>query len=492
VAADSSFNSDLESLVADRQEIRPGVETQLEQVVELLHRHELVENLVRRQENARPEPVETLVHRQHLGALQQLLDRLHPADIAYVLEALPLDQRLVVWDLVKADRDGEILLEVSDAVRETLIAHMDEGELVAATGQLDTDEIADLAPDLPHEVILDVFKGLSGEEREQLRAAMSYPEEAVGALMDFDMIEVREDVTLEVVLRYLRRLDQLPDHTDQLFVVDRGENLRGLLPVNRLLVTDPDVLVGDVMVRDFASFNPEQDAHDAASAFERYDLVSAPVVDGEGRLVGRMTVDAVVDYIREAKDSEILSAGGLREEEDLFASVWKSVRNRWAWLAVNLVTAFIASRVIGIFEHSIAQLVALAALMPIIAGIGGNSGNQTTTMIVRALALGQITRDSARKLFFKEICVSALNGLIWGSLVGLFAFLIYHSWQLGLVMTGAMVLNLLLAAVMGVAIPLMMEKWGRDPAIGSSVMITAITDSGGFFIFLGLATVFLI
>jgi magnesium transporter len=277
-----------------------------------------------------------------------------------------------------------------------------------------------------------------------------------------------------------------------LFVVDRGENLRGLLPVNRLLVTDPDVLVGDVMVRDFASFNPEQDAHDAASAFERYDLVSAPVVDGEGRLVGRMTVDAVVDYIREAKDSEILSAGGLREEEDLFASVWKSVRNRWAWLAVNLVTAFIASRVIGIFEHSIAQLVALAALMPIIAGIGGNSGNQTTTMIVRALALGQITRDSARKLFFKEICVSALNGLIWGSLVGLFAFLIYHSWQLGLVMTGAMVLNLLLAAVMGVAIPLMMEKWGRDPAIGSSVMITAITDSGGFFIFLGLATVFLI
>jgi magnesium transporter len=478
--------------VANKQEKRPGTETQLEQVVELLHRHELVENLVHRQESARQDLVETLVHRQHLNELQQLLDRLHPADIAYILEALPLEQRLVVWDLVKAERDGEILLETSDAVRETLIAHMDEDELVAATGQLDTDEIADLAPDLPREVILDVFKSLSTEEREQLRSAMSYPEEAVGALMDFEMIEVREDVTLEVVLRYLRRLDQLPDHTDQLFVVDREERLQGLLPVNRLLVSDPEALVADVMTREYTSFMPGQDAHEAASAFERYDLVSAPVIDGDGCLVGRMTVNAVVDYIREATDTETLAAGGLAEDEDLFASVWKSVRNRWAWLAVNLVTAFLASRVIGVFEDSIAQLVALAALMPIIAGIGGNSGNQTTTMIVRAMALGQITRDNARTLFVKEISVSALNGLIWGSIVGLFAFLIYHNWQLGLVMTGAMTLNLLLAAVMGVVIPLTMEKFGRDPAIGSSVMITAITDSGGFFIFLGLATLFLV
>ncbi len=478
--------------VAENPKNRPDVQEHLEQALELLRRHELVENVMHRQDAPRQELVETLVHRQHLTGLQQLLARLHPADIAYIMEALPLDQRLLVWDLVKADRDGEILLEVSDAVRETLIAHMDEGELVAATGQLDADEIADLAPDLPREVIRDVFKALSTEEREQLRAAMSYAEEAVGALMDFDMIEVREDVTLEVVLRYLRRLTNLPDHTDQLFVVDREENLRGLLPVNRLLVTDPDVLVGAVMTRDFASFRPEEDAHDAASAFERYDLVSAPVVDAAGRLVGRVTINAVVDYIRETKDSEILSAGGLQEEEDLFASVWKSVRNRWAWLAINLVTAFVASRVIGVFEHSIAQLAALAALMPIIAGIGGNSGNQTTTMIVRALALGQITQDSARKLFLKEIGVSALNGLIWGSVVGLFAFLIYHSWQLGLVMTGAMALNLLLAAVMGVAIPLLMKKFGRDPAIGSSVMITAITDSGGFFIFIGLSTLFLI
>jgi magnesium transporter len=438
------------------------------------------------------ERIEQLTRVGEVESLRKELDRLHPADVAYILEALPLDERLVVWDLVKVERDGEILLEVSDAVRESLIASMDEDELVAATGQLDTDEIADLAPDLPREVIQDVFKSLSVEEREQLRSAMSYPEDSVGALMDFDMVEVREDVTVEVVLRYLRMLDEMPDHTDQLFVVDRDAHLKGLLPVNRLLVSLPEALVGELMLRDFDRFNPWQEAQEASTAFERYDLVSAPVVDDDGRLVGRVTVSAVVDYIRASQDLEMLSAGGLREDEDLFASVWKSVRNRWLWLALNLVTAFIASRVIGLFEHSIAQLVALAALMPIVAGIGGNSGNQTITMIVRALALGQITRENFRKLFMKEIGVSLLNGFIWGTVVGLFAFLIYRNWELGVVMTAAMLLNLLLAAVMGVSIPLLMEKLGRDPALGSSVLITAITDSGGFFIFLGLATLFLV
>jgi magnesium transporter len=479
--------------MAEIEEIRSSVQDSLEQVIELLRKHELATNAAPNPEgDSRRELVETLVHTLHVAELQKLLEGLHPADVAYILEALPVEQRLIVWDLVKAERDGEILLEVSDAVRETLIAHMDEKELVAATGQLDTDEIADLAPDLPREVIQDVFKSLSAEEREQLRAAMSYPEDTVGALMDFDMISIRDDVTLEVVLRYLRRLDEMPDHTDQLFVVDREGRFKGLLPVNRLLVTDPEIVVATVMGGEIVKFQPDEKAQDAALAFERYDLVSAPVVDDTDKLIGRVTVNAVVDYIREETDNEMLSAGGLREDEDLFASVWKSVKNRWTWLAVNLVTAFIASRVIGAFEGSIAKIVALAALMPIIAGIGGNSGNQTITMIVRAQALGEITATNARKLFVKEMGVSAINGLIWGGIVGLFAFLIYHRWQLGLVMTGAMVLNLLLAAVMGVTIPLVMQKFGRDPAVGSSVMITAITDSGGFFIFLGLATVFLV
>ena len=478
--------------MAESDQNHPTVQDSLHQVVELLRRHQLVKGLVERQAMPRHELVESLVQKQNIAELQNKLEQLHPADVAYVLEALPLDERLAVWDLVKADRDGEILLEVSDAVRETLIAHMETKELVAATEQLDTDEIADLAPDLPREVMQDVFRSLSVEERDQLRAAMSYPEDTVGGIMDFDMITVRDDITVEVVLRYLRRLDEMPDHTDQIFVVDRQEHLRGLLSVSRLLVSDLDTRVTSIMTVATVKLAPNENAQDAATAFERYDLVSAPVVDGADKLIGRVTVNSVVDVIREETDSEKLSAGGLREEEDLFASVWSSVKNRWTWLAINLVTAFIASRVIGIFEDSIEKIVALAALMPIIAGIGGNSGNQTITMIVRALALGQITVSSARKLFAKEIGVSFINGLIWGGVVGIFAFLIYHKWQLGLVMTGAMVLNLLLAAVMGVAVPLLMHKLGRDPAVGSSVMITAITDSGGFFIFLGLATLFLV
>jgi magnesium transporter len=476
----------------EARETPPSVHESLQRVTELLRKHEVVESLVHRTPGPRQELVETLVHRMNLVELRKQLEELHPADIAHILESLPLAQRLVVWELVKAEREGEILLEVSDAVRQTLIAQMDEQELVAATERLDTDEIADLAPDLPREVFQGVIRSLSPEEREQLRAALSYPEGTVGALMDFDVISIRDDVTVEVVLRYLRRLDEMPDHTDQLFVVDGTGQLKGLLPISRLLVTRPKTLVTTVMRPEFLKLLPHEKAQDAANSFERYDLVSAPVVNDAGRLIGRVTVSAVVDYIREETASDMLSAGGLREDEDLFASVWKSVKNRWTWLAVNLVTAFIASRVIGVFEESIAQLVALAALMPIVAGISGNSGNQTITMIVRALALGQISGTNARKLFAKEIGVSALNGLIWGSIVGLFAFLIYHSWQLGAVMAGAMALSLMLAAVMGVTIPLVMQKLGRDPALGSSVIITAITDSGGFFIFLGLATVFLV
>jgi magnesium transporter len=480
--------------MADIEDLRQSedVQQELREVQELLARHRVVEGLVHRQQMPRHELVENLVHKQHIAELRHKLDELHPADIAYILEALPLDERLFVWDLVKADRDGEILLEVSDAVRETLIEAMDSQELVAATEQLDTDEIADLAPDLPSEVMQDVFRALSVEEREQLRAAMSYDEDSVGALMDFEAVSVREDVTLEAVLRYLRRFEELPDHTDQLFVVDREERLQGVLPLNLLLVTDPDEMVSNIMADEPLTLEPDEKAQTAAQAFERYDLVSAPVVDKDRRLVGRVTVNAVVDYIRESTETEQLSRAGLREGEDIFASVWDSVKNRWSWLAINMVTAFIASRVIGAFEGSIEKLVALAALMPIVAGIGGNSGNQTITMIVRALALGQVQQESARVLLRKEIGVAMVNGLIWGSLLGFVAWWLYRSVALGAVMTAAMMLNLIVAATVGVAVPLLRQRLGYDPAIGSSVLITAVTDSGGFFIFLGLATVFLL
>jgi len=424
--------------------------------------------------------------------LRATLDALHPADIAYVLEALPPEERLAVWDLVKADRDGEILVEVSEAVRESLIATMDSRELVAAAETLEADELADIAGDLPQAVIEEVVRSLSSEEREQLRAALSYPEGTVGALMDFEHVTVRDDVTLEAVTRYLRRLDELPGHTDQLFVVDRYQVLKGTLPLARLIVTDLDIDVARVTVPGGLRLNPEDAASEAASAFERYDLVSAPVIDSGGRLIGRLTVNAVVDHIR-AKNAETqLAEGGLTKEEDVFAPVLDSFKNRWAWLAINLVTAFIASRVIGIFEESIVHLVALATLMPIVAGIGGNSGNQTITMIVRAIALGQIQAPYWMKLVVKELGVAALNGVVWGVMLGVIAYVLYGNVALGGVLALAMLLNLELAALMGVAIPWARWRFGKDPAVGSSVLITACTDSGGFFIFLGLATVFLV
>ena len=476
------------------------VQDSLREVQALLARQKRVENLLHRQtlaehgghESPRPQLVESLVHKQHLTSLHVALDAMHSADIAYVLEALPLNDRLQVWDLVKADRDGEILLEVSDAVRETLIESMAPSELLAAVESLDTDEVADLASDLPDNVLADVFRSLPAEEREELRAAMSYDEDAVGALMDFDMMTIRSDITLEVVLRYLRHFDELPDHTDQLFVVSRDEEFEGVLPLNLLLLRHPETLVADVMRKETLTLEAADKADDAAQAFERYDLVSAAVVDGEGRLIGRVTVDAVLDYIRDNAEADQLAQAGLAEEEDIFAPVMDSVKNRWAWLALNLVTAFVASRVIGAFEGSIERLVALAALMPIVAGIGGNSGNQTITMIVRAIALGQIGEESKRRLFRKELKVAVINGVVWGGLLGLVTWWLYHDWKLGLVMTAAMTLNLLLAAAVGVGIPMTMQRLGRDPAIGGSVMITAVTDSGGFFIFLGLATVFLL
>jgi magnesium transporter len=472
-----------------------NVQDHLQQVQHLLEKQALIETVVHHQEIPRAERhelVDKLLHKRHLAELREKLSALHPADVAYILEALPIEQRLLVWDLVKADRDGEILIEVSDAVRESLIATMSRDELREAAEQLDTDEIADLAPDLPHAVMRDVFKSLSIEEREQLRAAMSYPENAVGALMDFDMVTIREDVTLEVVSRYLRRFDELPDHTDQLFIVDRDDRFKGVLPLHRLLVNEPELDVTSLMITETITLHPDDKADQAAQAFERYDLVSAPVVDEDGKLLGRVTVNTVMDFIRAESESEVLNLAGLREEEDIFASVWKSAKNRWLWLALNLCTAFFASRVIGSFEGTIAKFVALATLMPIVAGIAGNSANQTTTIIIRSLALGQITPANARRMISKELAIGALNGLVWGSVAGMFAYLLYHNILLGIVMTSAMLLNLLLGAMAGLLIPLAMQRMGRDPAIGSSVMLTAITDSGGFFIFLGLAALFLV
>ena len=463
----------------------------IEQIDELLESSEFSENSNENSGDEKHALIKNLVSKKNISSLESLLGDLHPADIADILESLPVQKRLVLWDLVKSENEGDILIEVSDSVRQTLIADMDSTELLAAAEQLETDEIADIAPDLPEEVLKDLLENLDIQNRERLQSALSYPEDSVGSLMEFEITTIREDLTLEVVLNYLRKIKKLPNHTDKLFVVDKDGLILGVLPLERIIVNAPTTIVKNIMAKEVVLFKPEDLADEAANAFERYDLVTAPVVDEKNKLVGRLTVEAVVDFIRQESDNEKFSMAGLREEEDIFSSIWKSVQNRWAWLAINLLTAFIASRVIGIFEGSIEKVVALAALMPIIASIGGNSGNQTTAMIVRALAIGQLTQSSIRSLLYKEISVALLNGLIWGSIVGLFAFYLYNNADLGFVMASAMVLNLILAAIMGVLMPLLMHRLGKDPAVGSSVLITAMTDSGGFFIFLGLATLVL-
>lgn len=423
--------------------------------------------------------------------LRAAVNELHPSDIAFILESLPEPERQIVWDQVHADHDADVLLEVEDWARESLIAAMDRDDLVAVTGTMDADEIADLAPDLPPDVIAEVQKGLTDAERAQLVEAMGYPEDTVGAIMDFEMVRVREDVTLEVVLRYLRRLQELPDHTDQVFVVDRQDRLQGSLYLTKLLVTEPDRLVSDVMNTEYLSLNPLDSDSDAANAFERYDLISAPVTDDRGRLIGRVTIAEVVDVIQEDSQEQALSRAGL-QEEDIFAPVYSALRNRAPWLLINLCTASIASLVASRFEGTVSHIVILAFLMSIVAGIGGNSGNQTMTMIIRALAVGRVSGANAWQLVKREMLVTFLVGSSGSLVAATFAWAISGSFAIALVMMAAMVGNMLVGATLGVLIPMLRDRFGKDPAVGSSVLLTFATDSLGFFIFLGLATIFLV
>ncbi|MBV4397853.1 magnesium transporter [Advenella alkanexedens] len=465
----------------------------LERIQELLKKHALVENLVRRQEEGdeQADIIEGLLRRQHEAELEHTLNQLHPADIAFILESLPSEQRRLIWSLVNAKYDGDILLEVDDWVREDLISSMNREDLLAATEDLDADELADLAPDLPADIVAEVQKGLTNEERAQLLEAMGYPEDTVGAIMDFEMVRVREDVSLEVVLRYLRRLEELPDHTDQIFVVDRQDRLQGVLSISQLLVNDPDTNVKDVMKTDYLSLKPSDDDTDAASAFERYDLVSAPVVNRQNRLIGRVTIADMVDVIREDSQEQDLSRAGLHEE-DIFAPVVKAIKNRSPWLLINLCTASTAAVIASQFEGTVSHIVILAFLMSIVAGIGGNSGNQTMTMVIRALAVGRITSKNFTSLLKREFIVTILVGFIGTIVAAGFSWAISGSFKIALVMATAMLCNMLIGAMLGVLIPIFRDKFGKDPAIGSSVLLTFVTDSLGFFIFLGLASIFLL
>ena len=426
-----------------------------------------------------------------LGPVKRLVNTLSPAEIGNLLESLPPGQRTVVWGLVDAEDDGEVLLHVGDEVREGLIADMDPDEIVAAVEDLDIDDLADLVEDLPGTVIDEVLKSMDRENRERLEQVLSYPEDTAGRLMNPDVVTVRTDTTVDVVLRYLRLRGELPDHTDHLYVVSRRHQYLGRIALQALLTHEANTPINALLDDEQPAIDVTESSDEVARQFSDHDWISAPVVDENNILLGRITIDDVVDIIREQAEHQALGAAGLDEDEDLFSPVHRAVRGRVLWLGINLVTAFLASAVVGQFEATLEQIVALAVLMPIVAGMGGNAGTQVLALMVRGLALGQVGSSNARVLLWKEIRVALLNGLMLGTLVALVALVWFRSIGLSLVIGSALTINLCAAALAGVLVPLTLKRMGYDPALAGGVILTTVTDVIGFLSFLGLATLVL-
>lgn len=429
------------------------------------------------------------------GALvnaRKMLNNLHPSEIAHLLESVPSRERALAWELVDPELEGDVLSHVGDEVRASLLRLMDTHELVAATEGMETDDLADILQDLPRVVIRTVLQSMDEQDRQRVEAVLSYPEDTAGGLMNTDTITVRPDVTLDVVLRYLRRRGEIPETTDSLIVVTRADQYIGLLSLADLLTQDPSLAVAEVMMRDVEGIPATLPAGEVANLFEQLDLISAPVINDAGQLLGRITIDDVVDVIRDEAEHSMMSMAGLHEEEDIFAPVIISARRRAVWLGINLMTAFLASWVIGLFEATIEKIVALAVLMPIVASMGGIAGSQTVTLVIRGMALGRVGDANAKRVVMKELAVGALNGILWAAVVAAVASVWYKDYRIGAIIAAAMAINLITAALVGATLPLLLRRMGADPALAGSVVLTTVTDVVGFMSFLGLATVFLI
>jgi len=429
------------------------------------------------------------------GTLRQahrMVNALHPAEIALLLESLPPQQREVVWEFVDPELEGGVLVELNDGVRQALIEGMEAEELVAAAEGMEVDDLADLVGDLPETVTLQLLRAMDQQDRERLRTVLAWPEDSAGGLMNTDTVSVRADVTLEVVLRYLRMRGELPPRTDSLFVVDRTDRYLGTITLTQLITGDPELTVGETLDTEAPRIEPQLPAQEVAQLFQDRDLVSAAVVGADGKLLGRITIDDVVDVIREEAEHSVFSMAGLRDEEDLFAGIVPSTRRRLLWLGINLITAFMAAAVVRSFEGTIEKVAALAALMPIVASMGGIAGTQTVTLIIRGLALGQVQWSNARWLLFKELAVGGLNGAIWAAVVGVVTAFWFDTWQIAAIIAAAMLINLLAAAAVGVLVPLLLRRLNIDPALSAGVILTTFTDCIGFATLLGLATLFLV
>ena len=427
-----------------------------------------------------------------LGPVRRLVNTLSPAEIGSLLESLPPARRSVVWGLVDPEDDGEVLVHVGDEVREGLIADMDPDELVAAAADLDIDDLADLVEDLPDAVIDEVLKSMDRENRERLEQVLSYAEDSAGRLMNPDVVTVRADTTIDVVLRYLRLRGELPEHTDHIYVVSKRHQYLGRIALQALLTSEPNTPVNRLVDDEQAAIDVHESEADVARQFSDHDWISAPVVDDGNVLLGRITIDDVVDIIREQAEHQALGAAGLDEDEDLFSPVPRATKRRLLWLGINLATAFLASSVVGQFQTTIAHIVALAVLMPIVAGMGGNAGTQVLALVVRGLALGQLGASNVQVLIWKEVRVAALNGLVLGLVLGLIVWAWFGEWPLALVIASALTINLLMAALAGVLVPVTLKRMGFDPALAGGVILTTVTDVMGFLSFLGLATLVLL
>jgi len=428
-----------------------------------------------------------------LRQVQRMVHSLQPVETAHLLESLPPPERKIVWDMVADENEGEILVQLNDEVRSRLIEEMDTAALVAATEGMDLDDLADFVMDLPEAVMRQVIHSLSEQNRQRLEAVLSYPEDSAGGLMNPDTLAVRPDVSLEVVLRYLRMLDSVPDNLDALYVVDRENQYLGVLYLSRLITRDPNQDVAQAMNTSVAPIRFDLHATDVARLFRDHDLVSAPVVDDQGKLIGTITIDDVVDVIQDQADHDVLSMAGLDEEDDMLAPVITSAQRRTIWLGVNLATAFLAAGVVAIFKPALEKVVILAVLMPVVASMGGIAGSQTLTLMIRGLALGRVQPSNARWLLFKELAVGFLNSLVWAAVVAFITMVFFSAWnwKVGAVIAAALAINLMTAALAGFLIPLALRRLHIDPALAGTVILTTVTDVVGFVAFLGLGTIFL-
>jgi magnesium transporter len=427
-----------------------------------------------------------------LGPVRRLVNTLAPAEIGNLLESLPPAKRLMVWGLVDAEDDGEVLVHVGEEVRESLLSDMDHDEIVAAAESLDIDDLADLFDDLPDTVTDTVLQSLDRSDRERLEQALSYPEDSAGRLMNPDAVTVRPDVTVDVVLRYLRLRGELPDHTDHLYVTSRRNQYLGRVALSRIITAQPDTPINELLDDTQSAITVDTSSEAVAQIFADHDWITAPVVDENNVLLGRITIDDVVDIIRYQAEHQVMSAAGLNEEEDLFSPVPRAVRRRLVWLGINLATAFLAASVVGRFEGTIEKIVALAILMPIVAGMGGNAGTQVLALMIRGLALGQVSASNVAALLWKELRVALMNGIALGLLLGGIVWVWFGDPALSAVIASALTINLLSAAGAGVLVPMTLKRLGFDPALAGGVILTTVTDVMGFLAFLGLGTVFLL